>query len=79
MTINNFEKINLIYDNQPPYLTQEFVHDQCTIYHSTFDREIYVIYNSADGKYYPFKNVGSRNIIEDLKKLVGILFSNAKI
>ncbi|MES2428614.1 MAG: hypothetical protein V4560_16650 [Bacteroidota bacterium] len=74
--VNNFRRMFLSYDKQPPHLVEIEKYGDFVLYSSNFNNLVYVVYNSKDSKYYPFENNGSNNIIGDLKKNIETYFGN---
>ena len=64
----------LFYEEQPPHLVEMEKYEDFILYSSNFNNLVYVIYNPKDGKYYPFENNGSENIVEDLKQNIKTYF-----
>lgn len=77
MSINGFEKQVVSNDSEmPPYLREFEKIANFQVYRSSFDTDIYVIYDHINMKYHAYKYVGSPDDFKgNLSILVNYIFS----
>jgi len=78
MHVNNFRAVMLPYKEAPPSLTQIGIIDDMIIYHSSFNKMVYVVFNPSDELYYAFENNGdSDEPLKDIKHAIEAFIKKA--